>query len=115
VDRHCTRLDNDLQKIEDEQLIGPGRTCPTPISARKRPREMEDNSTGSISTQEHPIIKKQGISHRKSKKKLQSILTDESAGRKGTKKNAPKTIRPAEEEKSYLSTEDAIQQAKAYV
>ncbi|KAI7891879.1 uncharacterized protein EV154DRAFT_419711, partial [Mucor mucedo] len=25
VDRHCTRLDNDLQKIEDEQLIGPGR------------------------------------------------------------------------------------------
>ncbi|GAN07485.1 conserved hypothetical protein [Mucor ambiguus] len=34
VDRHCTRLDNDLQKIEDEQLIGPGRTAavshPTP-------------------------------------------------------------------------------------
>ncbi|KAK4514692.1 uncharacterized protein ATC70_002294 [Mucor velutinosus] len=27
VDRHCTRLDNDLQKIEDEQLIGPGRTA----------------------------------------------------------------------------------------
>lgn len=27
MDRHCTRLDNDLQKIEDEQLIGPGRTA----------------------------------------------------------------------------------------
>ncbi|KAG0172471.1 hypothetical protein DFQ28_009638 [Apophysomyces sp. BC1034] len=26
VDRHCTRLDNDLQKFEDEQLIGPGRS-----------------------------------------------------------------------------------------
>jgi hypothetical protein len=25
IDRHCTRLDNDLQKFEDEQLIGPGR------------------------------------------------------------------------------------------
>lgn len=25
VDRHCTKLDNDLQKFEDEQLIGPGR------------------------------------------------------------------------------------------
>ncbi|RUP51396.1 hypothetical protein BC936DRAFT_148419 [Jimgerdemannia flammicorona] len=25
VDRHCTRLDTDLQKFEDEQMIGPGR------------------------------------------------------------------------------------------
>ncbi|KAI8075609.1 hypothetical protein BDF21DRAFT_69125 [Thamnidium elegans] len=30
VDRHCTRLDNDLQKIEDEQLIGPGRVAQKP-------------------------------------------------------------------------------------
>lgn len=30
VDRHCTRLDNDLQKIEDEQLIGPGRVSQKP-------------------------------------------------------------------------------------
>ncbi|KAI8072499.1 hypothetical protein BC940DRAFT_292725 [Gongronella butleri] len=30
VDRHCTRVDNDLQKFEDEQLIGPSRMGRTP-------------------------------------------------------------------------------------
>jgi hypothetical protein len=33
IDRHCSRLDNDLQKFEDEQLIGPGRTNITQTSA----------------------------------------------------------------------------------
>ncbi|KAI9283750.1 hypothetical protein BC943DRAFT_326958 [Umbelopsis sp. AD052] len=33
IDRHCSRLDNDLQKFEDEQLIGPGRTNITQASA----------------------------------------------------------------------------------
>ncbi|KAH8548577.1 hypothetical protein BGW37DRAFT_506727 [Umbelopsis sp. PMI_123] len=32
IDRHCSRLDNDLQKFEDEQLIGPGRTVPVQTS-----------------------------------------------------------------------------------
>ncbi|KAI8639599.1 hypothetical protein BD408DRAFT_421222 [Parasitella parasitica] len=44
VDRHCTRLDNDLQKIEDEQLIGPGRTASISQStpAKRDASAMED-------------------------------------------------------------------------
>jgi inhibitor of growth protein 5/inhibitor of growth protein 4 len=43
VDRHCKRLDNDLQRFEDEQLIGPGR-----IVTKKRQLDdsMDSNKKG---------------------------------------------------------------------
>ncbi|KAI9360580.1 hypothetical protein BD770DRAFT_384414 [Pilaira anomala] len=50
VDRHCTRLDNDLQKIEDEQLIGPGRVAQKPSTIinntiKKRDPELPNESS----------------------------------------------------------------------
>ncbi|KAI8368923.1 inhibitor of growth protein 5-like protein [Blakeslea trispora] len=67
VDRHCTRLDNDLQKIEDEQLIGPARSS-------KRSHE-------------------------------ESLVQEDEEREKETQK----------QESNYLSTQDAIQHAKAAV
>jgi chromosome segregation ATPase len=44
VDRHCTRLDNDLQKIEDEQLIGPGRVSQKPSNIINNTVKQSDPS-----------------------------------------------------------------------
>ncbi|CAO3633581.1 unnamed protein product [Cunninghamella blakesleeana] len=43
VDRHCTRLDNELQKFEDEQLIGPSRNGR--ISSGKTTKKFVVNQT----------------------------------------------------------------------
>ncbi|OBZ91375.1 Inhibitor of growth protein 4 [Choanephora cucurbitarum] len=81
VDRHCTRLDNDLQKIEDEQLIGP---------ARSSKRSHEEHELDEQDEQDRESIHKE--TQKQSRKK---------------KKN--------EQESNYLSTQDAIQHAKAAV
>ncbi|KAG2177254.1 hypothetical protein INT43_007911, partial [Umbelopsis isabellina] len=44
IDRHCTRLDNDLQKFEDEQLIGPGR--PSSVQAAAISEEVNEALDG---------------------------------------------------------------------
>ncbi|GAB5587010.1 hypothetical protein Unana1_01910 [Umbelopsis nana] len=43
IDRHCSRLDNDLQKFEDEQLIGPGRTMSVQPSSLDETNAEEEN------------------------------------------------------------------------
>ncbi|KAI8876293.1 hypothetical protein K501DRAFT_288968 [Backusella circina FSU 941] len=58
VDRHCTRLDNDLQRIEDEQLIGPGR-----IVTKKR--QLEEN----VENKKASMMKKKMARGRKRVKK----------------------------------------------
>ncbi|KAL7315812.1 hypothetical protein PS15m_004983 [Mucor circinelloides] len=68
VDRHCTRLDNDLQKIEDEQLIGPGRTAATTLST---PAKRD------ISSVEDATPRKQ-TSRKKSRKAYAEKKADES-------------------------------------
>ncbi|KAI8080116.1 uncharacterized protein B0P05DRAFT_77269 [Gilbertella persicaria] len=85
VDRHCTRLDNDLQKIEDEQLIGPARS-----SKRTRETEEEDLPIEAIPNHKELHNKRQG------RKKRKSSTSNE-------------------QESVYLSTQDAIQHAKAAV
>ncbi|KAI8075963.1 uncharacterized protein BX664DRAFT_344597 [Halteromyces radiatus] len=65
VDRHCSRLDNDLQKFEDEQWIGPsrmGRTRSnslqqqdTNVSTRtghKRKQELDQEQGDYLSTED---------------------------------------------------------------
>lgn len=85
MDRHCTRLDNDLQKIEDEQLIGSGRSTSVNTLTNKRSRDVNEN-------QDTQPQKKQ-------------------VGRKRTKKTqADNTITTQDD--SYLSTQDAMQHAK---
>ena len=84
MDRHCTRLDNDLQKIEDEQLIGPARS----------------NATH---TTHHSNEK------RKTNPDATTITIKPSTGR-GRKKSKKEDDRLAED--TYISKEDAIQNAK---
>ncbi|CEP15863.1 hypothetical protein [Parasitella parasitica] len=69
VDRHCSRLDNDLQKIEDEQIIGPGRTASISFStpAKRDASAMEDAA-----------LKKQA-SRKRSRKAQTESMTDENA------------------------------------
>jgi len=40
VDRHIRRLDDDLQKFEDEQMTGPGRISPTAAANVARDQEV---------------------------------------------------------------------------
>jgi hypothetical protein len=47
VDRHCSRLDTDLQKFEDEQISGLGRVATQGISIAGRGKDdghQEKNS-----------------------------------------------------------------------
>ncbi|KAI9305466.1 hypothetical protein BJ944DRAFT_200982 [Cunninghamella echinulata] len=85
VDRHCTRLDNDLQKFEDEQLMGPSR-----------------NGRGSSTS---------GKSNKKKFVAGHSNLKTSEAGR-GRKKRKRDT---ENEQGDYLSTEDAVQHAQAAI
>jgi hypothetical protein len=77
---------------------------------------MEDSSSNNSNTQERPIIKKQGI-HKRTKVIVKYADRLYKVGKKRTRKNTPQTTKKAiaAEEKKYLSTKDAIQQAKAYV
>lgn len=93
MDRHCTRLDNDLQKIEDEQLIGSGRSSNvsslTTKQTNKRSRNLSENDD---------------TSHTHSQKK-------QSSRKKSKEAQAENSITTQDDE--YLSTHDAMQQAKA--
>ena len=40
MDRHIRRLDDDLQKFEDEQMTGPGRISPTAAANVARDQEV---------------------------------------------------------------------------
>lgn len=73
VDRHCTRLDTDLQKIEDEQLVSPGRVSQKPskiinntlkqsepIESPKRKRMKKDKQQ-----QDTPLSKQDVIDYAK--------------------------------------------------
>ncbi|ORX54620.1 hypothetical protein DM01DRAFT_1322020 [Hesseltinella vesiculosa] len=46
VDRYCTRVDNDLQKFEDEQLVGPSRMARTPSNNSNAPAVVEPEPAG---------------------------------------------------------------------
>ncbi|KAI7906496.1 uncharacterized protein BX663DRAFT_483231 [Cokeromyces recurvatus] len=93
--KHCTRLDNDLQKIEDEQLIGPGRAT------------MNNTTTTKTTSSE--------ISNRKVLSAVIENITERkqtSGNRKRTRKaRANRNIK--QDEENGLSTEDAMQHAKA--
>ncbi|KAI8370473.1 chromatin remodeling protein [Radiomyces spectabilis] len=101
VDRHCTRLDNDLQKFEDEQLIGPARAL--------NPREPKATLQESTDTQE-PSNKR---------RKTASSETD-SRGRPKKKRGRKKLHKEEKAETDavqgdYLSAEDSRQHAQAAI
>ncbi|SAM06044.1 hypothetical protein [Absidia glauca] len=85
VDRHCQRLDHDLNKFEDEQLIGPsriGRLQPQELIAQPAPIK--------------PIPAPKAIKGRKGSRKRKLEPEDDQQG-------------------DYLSTEDALQHAQAAI
>ncbi|KAI7883264.1 hypothetical protein K492DRAFT_159600 [Lichtheimia hyalospora FSU 10163] len=88
VDRHCTKLDMDLQKYEDEQLIGP---------------TMGRSSTGTSTagSDKHPETQE----HKRKKRK-------QTRGRK--KGNAP-AVDDEQQQGEYLSAEDSKQHAQAAI
>lgn len=93
MDRHCTRLDVDLQKIEDEQL-GPGRSDGTNNSQKKLKSAIMNNTVD--------------------KKRRDSEIQKPSVGRgrKRVRKDEEEEEDDTTEGDTYLSTEDAIQHAK---
>ncbi|KAI8146974.1 inhibitor of growth protein 5-like protein [Fennellomyces sp. T-0311] len=98
VDRHCTKLDTDLQKYEDEQLIGPTR--------KMGMATVSSSAAASTSTTDRTEKTDQGRKRKRAEQKASS-----GRGRK-------KTVRPEEEETpqgEYLSTEDSKQHAQAAI
>ncbi|KAL9544633.1 hypothetical protein MBANPS3_007528 [Mucor bainieri] len=75
VDRHCTRLDNDLQKIEDEQLIGPGRTA---AGSHSTPAKR-DTSTIEDATSRKQASRKKSRKTRAEKKADENTFSQEDA------------------------------------
>ncbi|KAI8604793.1 inhibitor of growth proteins N-terminal histone-binding-domain-containing protein [Dissophora ornata] len=77
VDRHVRRLDDDLQKYEDEQMIGPGRLGNTSSNASGATADRKEESSnaitsttttgnkkgGSSSTQDAPSSKRKKQTH----------------------------------------------------
>ncbi|KAI9480967.1 MAG: hypothetical protein EXX96DRAFT_199018 [Benjaminiella poitrasii] len=98
VDRHCTRLDVDLQKIEDEQLIGPGRATTATTTTTTKTTSRNNEST-----------------NRKVLSAVIENITDRKQARKRTRKGrADKSNKNSKQnEVNGLSTQDAMQHAKA--
>ncbi|KAI9026630.1 hypothetical protein CLU79DRAFT_833514 [Phycomyces nitens] len=106
VDRHCTRLDNDLQKFENGKYGGSGRSLEQ-TSTRTQPEETN------IEIEKGKFIHKLGCEiHR------EQITVTDKKGKKGRKR---KTTDKEEEEAGsepqgdYLSTEVAKQHAEAVI
>ncbi|KAI8995026.1 hypothetical protein BDB01DRAFT_737015 [Pilobolus umbonatus] len=82
IDRLCTRLDNDLQKVEDEQLIGPGRIH----------NQLKENGVQDIPTEE-----------------ATDDTRDTARGKKRSRKGSADMNNMTD---SYISTQDAKQHAQ---
>ncbi|KAI8343104.1 hypothetical protein BC941DRAFT_410430 [Chlamydoabsidia padenii] len=88
VDRHCQRLDHDLNKFEDEQLIGPSRM---------------GRSTQTTTKQQQQV----------NKSTIKSTTPKSIKGRKSGRKR--KHDSDQEQQGDYLSTEDALQHAQTAI
>ncbi|KAL0094625.1 hypothetical protein J3Q64DRAFT_1715113 [Phycomyces blakesleeanus] len=97
VDRHCTRLDNDLQKFENGKYGGSGRSIEQQTPTRAQTEEISIEP-------EKEIYKEQ-------------IITAEKKGKKGKKrKTVEKEVEQVvEPQGNYLSTEDAKNHAEAVI
>ncbi|KAF7722641.1 Inhibitor of growth protein 5 [Apophysomyces ossiformis] len=101
VDRHCTRLDNDLQKFEDEQLIGPGRSLLS--------QSHKDTADGADIEGRRELRSDQGRG---------MMVRKERRGRKRKKSRTDQDEMGGSDEMAegdYLSTEDSRHHAQAYV
>lgn len=104
VDRHCTKLDMDLQKYEDEQLIGPtmGRpsTGTSTAGSDKRPEKEEHSMliVDVICTWCWVIF----LLERKKRKQT-----------RGRKKGIAPEVDEGQQQGEYLSAEDSKQHAQA--
>ncbi|CAO3597442.1 unnamed protein product [Absidia cylindrospora] len=93
VDRHCTRLDNDLNKYEDEQLIGPSRAGRNP------------SGTTTTSTTTTTVQQPSAATLKRSKSSIKK-------GRKGRKK---KQEPDQDQQGDYISREDALRHAQTAI
>ncbi|KAI9258916.1 inhibitor of growth protein 5-like protein [Phascolomyces articulosus] len=99
VDRHCTKLDTDLQKYEDEQLIGPTRKMGIAT--------VTSTGAGTSVASVERTEKSDQVGPKKRK-----------GNQKGTTGRGRKKVARAEEESQqgeYLSTEDSRQHAQAAI
>lgn len=110
VDRHCTRLDNDLQKIEDEQLIGPGRTNGGNGSQKKAALSNTTTPTTSTHASSSSAAAVAAGMATADKKRGHADTQKTGRGRKKSRNDADKE--DLSQEDTYLSTEDAILHAK---
>lgn len=105
VDRHCTKLDMDLQKYEDEQLIGPtmGRssTGTSTAGSDKRP-ETQEHSKLIVNVIWIHVWYWYGSLERKKRKQT-----------RGRKKGNTPAVDEDEQQGEYLSAEDSKQHAQA--
>ncbi|KAI8086274.1 uncharacterized protein BX664DRAFT_335391 [Halteromyces radiatus] len=92
VDRHCSRLDNDLQKFEDEQWIGPSRM------GRTRSNSLQQQDTN--------------VSPTTTTRKLTSTRPRKI---KSTRTGHKRKQELDQEQGDYLSTEDAVQHAQTAI
>ncbi|ORZ25672.1 hypothetical protein BCR42DRAFT_364059 [Absidia repens] len=97
VDRHCTRLDNDLNKYEDEQLIGPSRT------GRNTSGATTTTTTSTTTAQQS------GASPLKTPKSSSASIKK---GRKGRKR---KHESDQDQQGDYISREDALRHAQTAI
>ncbi|KAG2217848.1 hypothetical protein INT45_008145 [Circinella minor] len=102
VDRHCTKLDTDLQKYEDEQLIGPTRKMGM---ATISSTAAQAGATSVTSTDRTDKLE-QGPKKRKGNQKGST-----GRGRKKTGRMSEEELQQGE----YLSTEDSRQHAQAAI
>ncbi|KAI8984478.1 hypothetical protein BDF20DRAFT_392351 [Mycotypha africana] len=124
VDRHCAKLDNDLQRIEEEQLIGPGRINPSSSTTTVLTGEKRSNADtkqqadmGAVDTSR---IKNTGSRGRKSAPTASTTTTTTTTtkatrGRKrgrASRSNA-NTQSAIQDGETYLSTADVMQHAEA--
>ncbi|CAM0135645.1 unnamed protein product [Umbelopsis sp. WA50703] len=87
IDRHCTRLDNDLQKFEDEQLIGPGRPSSVQgISMIEEVNEVLDEKPKKRKGQVDGAIIRSSLTPRNDHKISKDYQAAGSAGRKRGRK-----------------------------
>lgn len=102
-------MDNDLQKIEDEQLIGPGRTNGTSSQKKIALSNATTPTTSTNASSSSAAAAAAGMATT-DKKRGHADTQKTGRGRKKSRNDADKE--DLSQEDTYLSTEDAILHAQ---
>ncbi|ORY96483.1 hypothetical protein BCR43DRAFT_491769 [Syncephalastrum racemosum] len=78
IDRHCSRLDVDLTRFEDEQIIGPSRTvraASTPVEEEEQPEKKRKKRGRKKKTDEEDIPQGEYLSQEDSKQHAEAAIS----------------------------------------